>query len=379
MFCSGCKQKIKTKDKNFLNCINCEGHYHCECLNIKPQQFSVLTEDYISSWMCPSCNNVTRRTRSNVNTPVRDNQIPACDVSMDISFNTKDSPVQQQCINNSKSLGEIDFGTFTQALYGKLQEWRNETNNDIMSIRDDIKCTLSEIKDEIKSLKTEHITLKSNVAVLTQDVSSLKTSVQYCNSEHEDLKKRVEDVANRQVDTSPALTSLEAKIDSLEQQARQCNLELCNIPEKRNEHLPGIVNSLGLALKVPIKPQDIISVHRVPQAQHNSSRPKNIIVKFTTRIQRDNVLGAYRRIKTLKTDQLDIPGTQCRIYLNEHLTLKNKHLFRKCREVAKENNFKYVWVRNSAVLVRERDDTAAFVIRSESDLDKIKPSISSTR
>ncbi|KOB76122.1 Zinc finger DNA binding protein [Operophtera brumata] len=107
---------------------------------------------------------------------------------------------------------------------------------------------------------------------------------------------------------------------------------------------------------------------------------------------RDNVLGAYRRAKTLKSDQLHIAGTPARIYMNEHLTLKHiahrRHTRQNLYERAphtetqaiissvprsgEEQPFQYVWIRHSSILVRERDDAPAFVIRTESDLEKIK-------
>ena len=129
---------------------------------------------------------------------------------------------------------------------------------------------------------------------------------------------------------------------------------------------------LGTAINFPTSQKDIISIHRVQHAQQTSNRPKNIIVKFSSRIIRDNLLSAYRLAKELKSDQIGISGSPTRVYINEHLTLKTKQLFRQCKEAAKQNNFKYVWVKNSTVLVRERDGTASFAIRTLDDIRKIK-------
>ncbi|KOB73826.1 Zinc finger DNA binding protein [Operophtera brumata] len=374
MNCTGCRSSL-TCDDHPLKCHCCGDGYHSECVNIKPHEYSKLTPEYLATWRCPSCCNVTRRERSNLDTPVR-RYTQVCDISVDISSNMDESlkPESSNLIVIPTSQSETEFATFAQVIYGQLQDWRNENNENLFRIRDDIKCSLSELRDEIRSLKAEQTGIRTNLSVLNRDVSQLKESVQYCSGEHEQLSKRIEDVAtaSRSVEASPAIASLEAKLDSLEQQARQCNLELCNVPEKRNENLQALISNIGAALNVSIPSQDIISIHRVPQAQLDGRRPKNIIVKFTTRIMRDNVLGAYRRAKTLKSDQLHIAGTPARIYLNEHLTLKHKRLFRMCREMAKNNHFKYVWIRHSSILVRERDDAPAIVIRTESDLGKIK-------
>lgn len=162
-----------------------------------------------------------------------------------------------------------------------------------------------------------------------------------------------------------------AKIESMEQNSRMCNIEICNLPDKRNENLITIIESIGNVLKYPVSQNDIISIHRVPHAQQHDTKPKNIIVKFRSRILRDNLLSAYRKAKRLKSDQLGFSGAAVNIYLNEHLTLKNKALFRKCREITVKRGFKYVWIRNATILVREQDGYSAFAIRCEEDLAKI--------
>ncbi|VVC98682.1 unnamed protein product [Leptidea sinapis] len=58
--------------------------------------------------------------------------------------------------------------------------------------------------------------------------------------------------------------------------------------------------------------------------------------------------------------------------MNEHLTLKNKRLFRECREEAKRLKYKYVWVKNATILVRENDTSLSFAIRSTGDFTKFK-------
>lgn len=51
------------------------------------------------------------------------------------------------------------------------------------------------------------------------------------------------------------LSGLELKIESLEQQARLNNIEICNLPEKRDEDLLGLVEKIGATLKCSIPRQ----------------------------------------------------------------------------------------------------------------------------
>lgn len=169
-----------------------------------------------------------------------------------------------------------------------------------------------------------------------------------------------------------SMSALEDKIESLEQQARQHNLELCNVPERRSEDLLTLMANISSQIKFSLPQRDILAIHRVPHAHNENKTPKNIIVKLSSRILRDNLLSAFRLAKGVKTDQLGFTGTSSPIYMHEHLTLKKKQLFRQARDTAKKNNFKYVWVKHSTILVRENDSAAAIAIRSTQDISKIK-------
>ncbi|KAJ8708044.1 hypothetical protein PYW08_010410 [Mythimna loreyi] len=379
-----CNDKSVTTGDNILKCSVCRGKHHTACLNLVPKQVAALGNKYRASWKCPSCCNVTRRGGSNLNTPVRSyTELPACDHSMDMSCDNLDQMAfgSSPSVNNKTQVAEKlltsvscnDFASFTQNLRATLSEWRADMNRDMLLLRDDIQSTLAEVRNEMQTLRSEQILIKQRVTDLRDDVIVLQTSSQSQSTEYEILKKRVDELNSRPAaDVSELISGLETKIDLLAQQARQCNVEICNLPEKRNENLPAIIEAIGTALKSPISLSSIVSVHRVPHAHQQNTRPKNVILKLTSRLHRDNLLSAFRKAGSLKTDQIGIAGTPYNIYLNEHLTLAKKQLFRKVRDIAKKRNHKYVWINNGTILVREREGASAFAIRSDNDINKIK-------
>lgn len=394
-----------------IKCHTCDGVYHCECLNITQQQFAGFTREQKSRWKCLPCSNITRRDRSNSASLNR---------SVYISTNCDDDAMNMSCDNveqptlspnsssgststiiadggdaQTASIGDLSafslvlnntlkgwrsdmdrtMATFTDDIRGSLRSWREEIENSISKFNDGIKSTLSEIKQDMSNLRSEQEELKERVRAVARNVSDLTSSVQFQADEHKDLKDRVNTIARSSSDQSQILiNNLEQKLDSLEQQARNCNVEICNVPEKRGENLLQLIDTIGNAINFPTSQRDIISIHRVQHAQqtnNTNNRPKNIIVKFTTRIIRDNLLSAFRLAKGLKTDQIGISGSPTKIYINEHLTLKTKQLFRKSKDAAKQHDFKYVWVKNSTILVRERDGIPSFAVRTVDDIRKI--------
>uniref|UniRef100_A0A2A4IYM6 FP protein C-terminal domain-containing protein n=1 Tax=Heliothis virescens TaxID=7102 RepID=A0A2A4IYM6_HELVI len=269
-----------------------------------------------------------------------------------------------------------------------MRDQFTNTNTNISDLRDEfnnLSTTSTQIQNDLKELRSQFSDTKKDIATLYTKheelsivVSELKSSVNFNSANITDNVKRVTEMESR-INTcaSETISLLECKIDRLEQHARQCNIEIGNLPEKRGENLVSILESIASIISIPLTQRDIVAIHRVPHAHTQNSRPKNIIVKFNSRLLRDNMLSAYRLSKGITSDRLGLAGTQCRIYMNEHLTLRNKELFRKTREAAKTHVFKYVWVRNATVLVKETDDSPTYAIRSEDDISKnVKSKIS---
>lgn len=301
--------------------------------------------------------NVTQRKRKQ----------PDCELT--VAMNTLSAELKQAILDLRADINNQFFNVNTC-----MNNLRDELNT--------LSLTSSQIQSEVMELRAEYSGMKKEISdlnekhvELSQDVTDLKSSVNLNSDNYVDCTKRLKELESKMNSCATTTTGLlERKIDALEQQARQCNIEIANMPEKRGENLITILESIGSAVNLTISSRDIISIHRVPHAHVQNNRPKNIIVKFTSRIMRDNLLSAYRLSKGLTTDRINFSGTPCRIYLNEHLTLRNKELFRKCREAANSNKFKYVWVRNATVLVKESDDSSTFAIRTEDDISsKIRP------
>lgn len=219
-------------------------------------------------------------------------------------------------------------------------------------------------------------------SLLVNEFENLKTSISFVNKQYEDLKQDTQNLTKqisslevnmtRVEQHDSQISQLEAKIDLMEQQARQTNIEINNLPEKKNENLLSVIIAIGDLVKFPVTQRDIVAVHRVPHANANTRRPKNVVVKFVTRVVRDNFISAARTAKKITSDKINISGTTQRIYVNEHLTLKNKMIFRETREVAKQKGFKFVWVKHGVVLVRASETSPVQAVRNAGDITKLK-------
>lgn len=217
---------------------------------------------------------------------------------------------------------------------------------------------------------------------LFMEFEKMRKSVDYLNGKYDEIIKKTDAAAAITVKLDARLTvveeqqkivtQLQNKIDTMEQHARQCNIEIGNLPERRGENLNQLMENLFGLIKQPINTRDIVAVHRVPHANPKNPHPKNIIVELSSRTLRDNLIAASKLCKGITSDRIDITGVSQRIYINEHLTLKNKTLFREARLAAKSSGHRFVWVRHGTILVRESETSPVFAVRSTEDLRKIK-------
>ncbi|CAG5009007.1 unnamed protein product [Parnassius apollo] len=144
----------------------------------------------------------------------------------------------------------------------------------ITKLNDDLKFALNGFREEICTLRAEHERLKHQTADISRDVSELKASMQFLSGEQDDFKKKVDGTIRQSTKQSGlTISNLETKVDYLEQQARQSNIEICNIPETRSENLLNIMGSISMAINFPISQKDILSIHGVPHAHRQTNKP----------------------------------------------------------------------------------------------------------
>ena len=86
------------------------------------------------------------------------------------------------------------------------------------------------------------------------------------------------------------------QIDDLEQYTRKHNLEIHGIPEKTEENLAEQVITLGNALNVTIRRDDIDICHKMFTGR-NASKPRPIIVRFESYCTKRELYGVRKSLK----------------------------------------------------------------------------------
>lgn len=118
-------------------------------------------------------------------------------------------------------------------------------------------------------------------------------------------------------------------------------------PSKATEET--VVNFCRDILNVTVTPSDISVAHRLGRrsGQQNNT-PLPIIVKFTNRKVRQNILAARKSLRT------SAPG----VYVNENLTTTDSEIHKRARALAKTNKISKTWTHNGIVMIRKDNQPA---------------------
>lgn len=177
--------------------------------------------------------------------------------------------------------------------------------------------------------------------------------------EIEELKKKVK--------------HLEGQLENSDQYNRANNLIISGVPEDRNENIYDILFKIGATAGCKITREEVDFASRIsPRINRNmtNGKQRNIIVKFTRRHLKDDLLAAIRKRKGMFSSELQLPGTS-RIYINDHLTPKNQHLLKQCRDIKLEKKILYCWVKNCKIFIRVSDTTPIILIADQNDINRL--------
>lgn len=335
MECAKCNKCIADGDN--IKCIACQFNMHYLCADITESEFRKILPMNKLKWKCLACKNKKVISSSKTFSP-------------------------KQAIDSNSSILNVDTEALTTYLDAKFNSFREQWREDIQRAVQDVTNTF---KADVQTLSNRIDSCEENILRIDQKFDLLPSA-------HSDT-----DLKNENDRLRRDMVDLQDKLDDLDQSARSCNVEIQNIPEKRGENLVQLASNIGRLIGVELPADVIKAVHRVARGVDAGSRPKNIILQLTTRRLRDDVIAAARSRRTLSTGDLFPPSSAAaaadvrRFYVNEHLTLRKKILFSGARKLAKEKDYKYVWVKNANIMLRKTDEARVFLIRNDEDLLKI--------
>lgn len=232
------------------------------------------------------------------------------------------------------------------------------TLEDLMAAIKDIGKKMEETnKDVNRAYEALNEKVDENTKTIQEQTRNLESHIQNIDkilAENKYLKEKI--------------SSLESRLEEAEQYSRKNCIEIHGLPIKNNDVI-GAVIKVGKALGVDLNENMIDACHTLGN-RSNAPGPPPIIAKLVRRIDAEKLLIQRRKKKDFSTRHLGLPDDSP-IYVNESLSPARRRLLAKAREMRRQNNYKWLWVRGGKVLLKKEDNSPTIVLRCEDDLNNL--------
>lgn len=270
-------------------------------------------------------------------------------------------------VNAMTDQGKVS--TRNSAKSGKPETPEPATLQSIDSKLNSILDILGKHTHDISEIIKEQKDLSASIEMCHENVSDMKKLITTQDSKITNCEEELSRVKDNNIKLTGELNNMKEEIRALEQYSHRNNLLIYGIPEDKNENINHVLRRLAASLQFEGWSTNLIdAVHRMGKA--TQSQPRPIIVKFVSRLDRDDFLNKRKIRRNLKATDLGF-SSENSIYINESLTPANRELLKMTKEAAKQKGYTHVWTANCSIFVRRERGSPAIKITTSKDLHRL--------
>lgn len=319
--CNKCEKEIDFDGDKFLFCTNkkCKKCFHPKCAKISDLQYKQYLKDKHKVWFCESC----------------------------LSVETEKLHIRHSTHTIEKQSVETAALIHSEPPPNQAQVVLNQSNDSIQL--NDMNVFMKEIHGIVKEIRVEQTNMQAQIKRLTESTEEMKHKVESLVKSNEDLKNE-NDFLRKTVD------NCNFRINNFEQNMLANNLEICGIPENRDENLNDILNNLNNAVHGDLQEDNVICFYRKYERVNKSGLPRPIVVQLKDSNIKSKFMKKCKNLRNkLNTGLVNNIKPTRPIYVNHQLTKATSYLFMSAKKEIKNEKFKFVWVQNGKVLTRRAD------------------------
>ncbi|CAG9133312.1 unnamed protein product [Plutella xylostella] len=356
MVCGACNKSMNGKagaQTDILSCSKCPKKYHNLCVKLSREDHKQIRKN---EYACPNCKLLTKTIRND------------------------ETPVATQIEIESSEPAGCDQGTNSDAVLGFLSAAQGLAASTVPAdIMTAFTSALRQMQEVFNGMKREMTEFTASLNYTSEDIVQFRQELTEMKGQLKEL-----DFYKSEVKTLRAeVLELRQVLADKEQRHFLKDVEITGLTESNGENLTQVVNVLSNKLGVQLDPRDVDDVRRVGARGGGGGggsggagagameRPRPVVLTFTRRAPRDQLLRAAKVRRGLTTDMLELAGNSRRVYVNEHLTRENRVLFSKARALGAELKFKYVWTSNGNIFMRRSETSSVLRVTSEATLEKL--------
>lgn len=281
----------------------------------------------------------------------------------------------------------------TTHLDRQFAAWRAELNQNIAATisssvttiltekLDHFNSTLNQLQSNVQKLTVSNAGIISSLSGMDKRLTEVEASTSFSSDRQDTFETRLSSVEklvktckSQEIEISELksdLSKVQSNLNMKLQWDRLQNIEITNVPESKNEVLSDIVTNIAKHVGVSLAATDLEFATRIQPMKKTPGVPRAIITKVRNRVLKDSIIHGVRKNKGLTTQDIGLPGERKDIFVNEHLTIENRNLYKKVRQLATAKMYTFIWIKNCRIFVRKGDKTQIIHVASEDDLKKI--------
>ena len=265
-----------------------------------------------------------------------------------------------------------------------LMEMKAELK-DMKSERHEMKADLDNLKAGQKEIVKEMRELREEISTTKKKVLEVEKTVKFLNDDCDDLKKKnnefkcqIEFVTKQNKQLSSTVEKiveddreLFLKVNQMDNFLRRQNVEIQGVPPTENEDLEKIVTNVLKIVDPRIERKELVSFRRMKpsgMAEEKKKAFNPILVKFRSFEQKVKIMKGKKNLANANFS--NVSKNVDRVFINENLTPFSRDLLYHTRRFQKANGWRFSWSSGGVVLMKEKENSKAVVIRCIKDLEK---------
>lgn len=309
--CNWCTNELDGTQE-IVFCGKCNGRYHSACTQFEEKEWKNLSPNKKKAWRCGDCVEKKKRV--------------AGEWSKEVGG---ENPV----LKKFETMLSKEMKTMKKLMEDNFKEYEKSLNFQ--------SGKLDEISVTVKDVQRSLIKMEERQDKLEKQNEELRTRVKH----------------------------LETLVQENQQERNNCKLEITGAPANVDPEsfVKEIFKKVNVDQITDRKP------YKVEKYMKNPEEPKCLVVKFDSDEIRDSILEVIRRTKpTLKSNEITHhPGESKMIFMNEYLTPYYKKLFFQAKQLKKDKNYDYLWVRKGHVLLKKNNGAKVMRLSCLDDLKLI--------
>lgn len=344
IICNQCKNAIKTA--SYVKCYQCNSCYHfTTCSPLSESTYSSMTGERKMNWRCHICKPRNRSPNNIYQAFVFDENNQQKQLRED---DTVDENEKAKKYKESKSLSMLE--------------------SKLCSVQSDVTEIKTEFRSDMRDLKSQIEMLASSVNGLNMEIrGEIRTALSTITNTLSTLVAQVNELSEKDRTKEKQISSMDTRINKIEQQMMVKNIEIKNIENKE-------ISALEVVQIIATNRDVVINESDVTRAYRSRKQNNKIFVEFSSLSKKLELMSKIERhrVDASIINSSDDNNSNTRyIYINDQLTFSYRRLLWIAKTKAHEANWKYVWVKNGTIFARKAENSPAIIINNATDIESI--------